>query len=341
MGQVTAQRIAPGDGAPIVRVDGLTKRYATVTALDGLTLELSSGIVGLVGANGAGKSTLIKVLLGLLAPTSGSVAVLGIDPIAHGTELRQWVGYMPEHNALPPDVSATELVSHLAQLSGLPAGAARERTSDVLRHVGLYEERYRQIGGYSTGMRQRVQLAQSLVHDPRLLLLDEPTNGLDPAGRDEMLELIQRTGHEFGIAIILASHLLGEIEEVCDFLVAIEAGRLLRAAPLAEFTTETGVLTVEVEDGRAALAARLAERGLRVLAGAADGDGRAVQIALDDTPPYDLIRDAVADLGLPLVRIERRRHSLEDLFRDAGPVAPTESDAPPAASVAPPAGDPP
>ena len=327
-GSVTAQRIAPGDGAPIVRVDRLTKRYPTVTALDALTLELAPGIVGLVGANGAGKSTLIKILLGLLVPTSGRVAVLGIDPTVHGTELRQWVGYMPEHNALPPDVSATELVAHLAQLSGLPAGAARERTSDVLRHVGLYEERYRQIGGYSTGMRQRVQLAQALVHDPRLLLLDEPTNGLDPAGRDEMLELIQRTGHEFGIAIILASHLLGEIEQVCDFLVAIDAGQLLRAAPLAEFTTETGVLTVEVEEGGSSLAARLAERGLRVLSGGADGDGRAVQIALDDGSPYDIIRDAVADLGLPLVRIERRRHSLEDLFRDATPSSPAGSFAP-------------
>jgi ABC-2 type transport system ATP-binding protein len=313
---VTAQRIAPGDGAPIVRVESLTKRFTSVTALDALTLELAPGIVGLVGANGAGKSTLIKILLGLLAPTSGRVDVLGMDPAANGTALRQYVGYMPEHNALPPDLSATELVAHLAQLSGLPKAAARERTSDVLRHVGLYEERYRPIGGYSTGMRQRVQLAQALVHDPRLLLLDEPTNGLDPAGRDEMLQLISRTGHEFGIAIILASHLLGEIEEVCDYLVAIDAGRLLRAAPLAEFTTETGILTVEVEEGREALAARLGERGLRILAHAGEGDGREVRIALGDVAPYDLIRDAVADLGLPLVRIERRRHSLEDLFRD-------------------------
>ncbi len=313
---MTAQRIAPDDGAPIVRTDTLTKRFTSVTALDALTLELAPGIVGLVGANGAGKSTLIKILLGLLPPTSGEVAVLGMDPTTRGTELRRWVGYMPEHNALPPDISATELVAHLGQLSGLPRAAARERTSDVLRHVGLYEERYRPIGGYSTGMRQRVQLAQALVHDPRLLLLDEPTNGLDPAGRDEMLELISRTGHEFGIAIILASHLLGEIEEVCDYLVAIDAGRLLRAAPLSEFTTETGVLSVEVEEGRDALADRLVERGVRVLAPAGAGDGREVRIVLDDTAPYDAIRDVVADLGLPLVRITRSRHSLEDLFRD-------------------------
>ena len=172
-------------------------------------------------------------------------------------------------------------------------------------------------------MRQRVQLAQALVHDPRLLLLDEPTNGLDPAGRDEMLELIERTGHEFGIAIILASHLLGEIEEVCDFLVAIDAGRLLRAAPLAEFTTETGLLTVEVEEGRDALAARLGDRGLRVLA---DGGGRPAASRSRSTTASRTtsIRDAVAELGLPLVRIERRRHSLEDLFRDGGPTEPPD-----------------
>ena len=134
-------------------------------------------------------------------------------------------------------------------MSGLPTAAARERTAEVLRHVGLYEERYRAIGGYSTGMKQRVKLAQALVHDPRLLLLDEPTNGLDPAGRDEMLALVRRTGTEFGIAVIVASHLLGEIERVCDFLVAIDAGRLLRAAPLGSFTERTGVLAIEVEEG--------------------------------------------------------------------------------------------
>ena len=323
-----AQEIGTGTDVPVVQVRSLTKRYGTITALDDLTLELGPGIVGLVGANGAGKSTLIKILLGLLPPTSGQVAVLGMDPTVNGTALRQFVGYMPEHNALPPDVSATELVAHLAQLSGLPSSAARERTSDVLRHVGLYEERYRPIGGYSTGMRQRAQLAQALVHDPRLLLLDEPTNGLDPAGRDEMLQLIRRTGREFGIAIILASHLLGEIEQVCDFLVAIDGGRLLRAAPLTDFTAETGILRVEVEHGRDTLAATLRARGLHVLE-SVNGDARSVQIALEELEPYDAIRDAVAELGLPLVRIEHRRHSLEDLFREplaaGGPGAPTET----------------
>jgi ABC-2 type transport system ATP-binding protein len=283
-----------------------------VVALSELTVGVEPGIIGLVGANGAGKSTLIKILLGLLPPTAGRVQVLGLNPGTQAAEVRGRVGYMPEHDCLPPDASATDVVSHLALMSGLPRTAARERTAEVLRHVGLYEERYRAIGGYSTGMKQRVKLAQALVHDPRLLLLDEPTNGLDPAGRDEMLELILRTGREFGIAVIVASHLLGEIERVCNFLVAIEGGKLLRAAPLGDFTEQTGTLAVEVEDGSDALAAGLAAAGLSTIV-----DGRAVLIALDGDRAYDLVRDTVADLGLPLIRIEQRRHRLEDLFRDA------------------------
>jgi ABC-2 type transport system ATP-binding protein len=268
--------------------------------------------VGLVGSNGAGKSTLIKILLGLLEPTSGEATVFDLDVRTRGTDIRQLVGYMPEHDCLPPDTTATDWVSHLALMSGLPRTAARERTAEVLRHVGLYEERYRAIGGYSTGMKQRVKLAQALVHDPRLLLLDEPTNGLDPSGRDEMLELVRRTGTEFGMAVIVASHLLNEIERVCTHLVAIEGGQLLRSAPLGSFTEQTGTLAVEVDDDAPRLAERLAGQGMTVAI-----DGRAVLVALAGDQTYDLVRDAVAELGLPLLRIEPRRHRLEDLFRDA------------------------
>jgi ABC-2 type transport system ATP-binding protein len=296
---------------PLVAAHALTKRYgSSVTALDDLTLDVEPGIIGLVGANGAGKSTFVKILLGLLEPTSGSAKVLGMDVARQGTEIRQYVGYLPEHDCLPTDVSATEFVSHMGRMAGLPAAAARERTAEVLRHVGLYEERYRPIGGYSTGMKQRVKLAQALVHDPKLLLLDEPTNGLDPAGRDEMLDLVKRTGTEFGIATIVASHLLGEIERVCTFLLAIDAGKLLRAATIASFTERTGTLGVEVDDGAEALAARLTDAGLQ-----ARVEGRTVLVDCPDERPYDLVRDTVDDLGLALVRLEQRRHRLEDLFR--------------------------
>ena len=300
---------------PLISLQGLTKRYpGGVVALDGLTLDLEPGIIGLVGANGAGKSTLLTILLGLLPPTSGTAKVMDRDVVSQGLDIRQFVGYMPEHDCLPPDLSATDFVGHMARMSGLPGGAARERTAEVLRHVGLYEERYRAIGGYSTGMKQRVKLAQALVHDPRLLLLDEPTNGLDPAGRDEMLALVKRTGTEFGIAVIVASHLLGEIERVSQFLVAIDAGRLLRAAPIAEFTERTGILAVEVEEGHERLHDALVRRGL-----AATLDGRIVLVPLDDERPYDLVRDEIVGLDLALVRLEQRRKGLEDLFRDEVP----------------------
>src|SRR5688500_1221400 len=303
----------------LISTRALTKRYpGGVTALDGLTVEIGEGVIGLVGANGAGKSTLIKILLGLLEPTDGEATVLDLDTRTNGARIRELVGYMPEHDCLPPDVSATEFVSHMARVSGLPAGAARERTADVLRHVGLYEERYRPIGGYSTGMKQRVKLAQALVHDPRVLFLDEPTNGLDPAGRDEMLALIERIGHEFGLAVIVASHLLGEIERVAGWLVAIDAGRLLRTASLSSFTERTGMLLIETDEPGAPLAERLVARGIDALA-----DGRTVVADLatggdGEFTVYDAVRDEAVALGLALVRIEPRRHQLEDLFRAGG-----------------------
>jgi ABC-2 type transport system ATP-binding protein len=300
----------------LIEAIGLTKHYGQVKALEKLDVAVEPGIIGLVGANGAGKSTLLKILLGLVAPTVGRATVLGMDSVAETRAIRQVVGYMPEHDCLPPDMGATEFVTHMARISGLPRTSARERTAEVLRHVGLYEERYRQIGGYSTGMKQRVKLAQALVHDPKLLLLDEPTNGLDPAGRDEMLDLIKRTGTEFGISVVVASHLLGEIEQVCTYLLAIDAGHLLRAAPISTFTERTPVLAIEVEEGGDRLAAALGGKGAR-----AQLEGNRVLVAIESDALYDTVRDAVADLALPLVRIQQERGRLEDLFRDAAPTA--------------------
>ncbi|HLF71093.1 MAG TPA: ABC transporter ATP-binding protein [Dehalococcoidia bacterium] len=294
----------------LIETRELTKRYGKdVLALDALNLTIRGGVTGLVGANGAGKSTLIKILLGLLPPTSGDASLLGFDVRSHGTSIRQFVGYMPEHDCLPPDVTATDFVAHMAQVNGIPRASARERTAEVLRHVGLFEERYRAIGGYSTGMKQRVKLAQALVHDPRLLMLDEPTNGLDPEGRDEMLDLIRRIGGDFGIAILMSSHLLGEIERVCDYLVVIDDGRLMRSDTISSFTTEMKVLTVEVESKQDELVRALQAKGLQVAA-----EGHAVLVSLEGPPPYDIVRDAVVDLGAGLLRLEQRRHRLEDLF---------------------------
>jgi ABC-2 type transport system ATP-binding protein len=298
--------------AAVIETTALVKRYpGPVTALDELTVTVAPGITGLVGANGAGKSTLIKILLGLLPPTSGQARVLGRDCLQDGERIRALTGYMPEHDCLPPDVTATEFVTHLGRMSGLPPTAAKERAAESLRHVGLYEERYRQIGTYSTGMKQRVKLAQALVGDPRLLLLDEPTVGLDPGGRISMLELISRIGAEFGISIVVASHLLGEIERICDHLVAIDGGRLLRADTITSMTQVSQVLLVEVDEGSERLLAELGRRGLDPRP-----YERAVLVRLEGDATYDAVRDAVADLGLPLNRLEQRRRRIEELFRD-------------------------
>jgi ABC-2 type transport system ATP-binding protein len=295
----------------LIATESLTKEYGKgVTALRDLTVAVEPGVIGLVGANGAGKSTLIKILLGLLPPTAGKARVLDLDPFVDTAKVRARVGYMPENDCLPPDVAAAEFVTHMARISGLPKTAARERASEALRHVGLYEERYRQIGGYSTGMKQRVKLAQALVHDPDLLLLDEPTNGLDPAGRDSMLALIQRIGTEFGISVVVCSHLLGEVERICDTLVAIDAGRLLRADRISAMTSTTDILTVEVDEGTDELAERLTAIGLPVTR-----DGRALTVTLADDDTYDLIIGAVADLDLPLHRLDQRRHRVAELFQ--------------------------
>jgi ABC-2 type transport system ATP-binding protein len=295
----------------VISTDRLTKRFGTVTALDALSVDVPGGVVGLVGANGAGKSTLIKILLGLAPATSGSATVLGLDVATRGPQIRDRVGYMPEHDCLPPDVTATEFVVHLAQLSGLPATAARERTADTLRHTGLYEERYRPIGGYSTGMRQRVKLAQALVHDPELVLLDEPTNGLDPAGREDMLGVIRRIGTEFGIAVLVTSHLLGELERICDHLVVVDGGRLLRSSASAEMTAVRPVLAVEVIERSADLVAALRSAGVTATAA-----GRLVEVELhDEGADLDAVRDCVAELGLSLVRMQHQRHRMAEIFQ--------------------------
>ena len=272
-------------------------------------MDVPTGVTGLVGANGAGKSTLLKILLGLLPATEGSARVLELDVATDGPAIRERVGYMPEHDCLPPDVSATEFVVHMGRMSGLPMTAARERAADTLRHVGLYEERYRPMGGYSTGMKQRVKLAQALVHDPDLVLLDEPTNGLDPAGRDDMLELIRRIGAEFGIAVVVTSHLLGELERVCEAIVVIDGGRLLRHSSTASVTAARPVVTVEVDRDLPVLADWLQRAGVRLRT-----EGRLLHVDVGDESAYDLVRDGVAALGLGLVRLERERHRMTEIF---------------------------
>ncbi len=315
-------RVTTVDVVTVIATESLSKRFPRVTALDRLSLDVGPGVTGLVGANGAGKSTMIKILLGLSPASEGRAEVLGLDVATKGAAIRERVGYMPEHDCLPPDVSATEFVVHMARMSGLPPTAARERTADTLRHVGLYEERYRPIGGYSTGMKQRVKLAQALVHDPQLVFLDEPTNGLDPVGRDDMLGLIRRIYTDFGISVLVTSHLLGELERTCDHVVVIDGGKLLRSSSTTDFTQTTTTLALEVTDsdehpdGTRAVREALHARGVEVLDSTSGlpGAGHILLLTAQDEETYDVVRDVVADLGLGLVRMEQRRHHISEVF---------------------------
>jgi len=296
--------------APLLRIDALTKRYGSVTALDSLTVEVPPGRVGVVGANGAGKTTLFRILLGLARPTHGSVYVSGMSVADDPIGVRSNLGYMPEHDCLPLDQTAADVVATFGELSGLPVRAARQRASDVLDLVGLDEARFRPIGGFSTGMRQRAKLAQALVGDPRLVLLDEPTAGLDPAGREEMLALVARLG-TFGISVLMSTHLLDDVQRVCDYVVMIDGGRLVVSGPTDSLLERTGVVTVDV--GSDAAAARLAARV--VAAGmTAEVDEGVVEVTVAGDDDLDRIRDAIAELELPLYRLGSRLTSLDEVF---------------------------
>ncbi len=301
------------DQGPLLLIDGLTKRYGSVTALDDLDLEVPRGRIGLVGANGAGKTTTFRLLLGLAHPTAGRIEVCGVDVAVDPIGVRSRLGYMPEHDCLPRDQSAADVVATFGELSGLPSRAARQRASDILDLVGLDEARFRPISGFSTGMRQRTKLAQALVGDPELVLLDEPTAGLDPLGREEMLALIARLG-TFGISVLMATHLLDDVQQVCDHVVMIDAGRLVEAGPTESLLERTGLVTVDVGHRVDELLAGLAEVSLAGVV--TEG---VVDVTMNEEADLDTLRDVIADLELPLYRLSTRLTSLDEVFlRRAG-----------------------
>ena len=297
------------DMPPLLEAKELTKHYGATIALESVNFQVDQGITGLLGPNGAGKSTAIKLFLGLLKPTSGSAEVMGQKPYEL-VESRERLGYMPEHDCLPTAMTSSEFLTHMAQVSGLPPAHARTRAADVLRHVGLAEERYRSIGEYSTGMKQRVKLAQALVHDPVLVLLDEPTAGLDPGGREEMLALIRRISRDFGISILLSSHLMGDVESVCDRIVVLEGGHVIEEGAVSRFTQETQTLFIDVDENRDKLIEALAKRGIE-----ATVDGPSLVVNRESDEQYDAIRDALVEADAPLRRMAPGRHGLTDIFR--------------------------
>jgi ABC-2 type transport system ATP-binding protein len=293
---------------PLLIAQDLTKIYKGVTALDHVSFTISDGITGILGENGAGKSTAIKIFLGLLQPTSGTATALGKNA-SESIEVRARLGYMPEHDCLPSQVSAAEFLTHMAEANGLPPSSARTRAADTLRHTGLFEERYRPIGGYSTGMKQRVKLAQALVHDPAFVFLDEPTAGLDPMGREEMLALVRKTHREFGISVLLSSHLMADVERTCDRIIVLQGGHLMHAGEVEHFTQETETVFIEVDHNREQLVSALQRRGVTVIV-----DGAGLTIEGPDASVYDHVRDAVVEAEAPLRRMAPRRRALAELF---------------------------
>jgi ABC-2 type transport system ATP-binding protein len=292
----------------LVVADSLSHDYGSgVLAIDDLTVEIPEGVIGLVGANGAGKTTLLRLVLGLLHPTGGRVTVLGSDVAHDAIGLRSRIGYMPEGKCLPLDQTAADFVAYSAELAGIPATEARRRSSETLFLVGLHEERFRYLGDFSTGMQQRVKLAQSIVGDPDLVLLDEPASGLDPAGREQMLSLIQRL-HEFGINVIFSSHILEDIEHTCDWVVMLDAGRLVRNAPI-DPPSDGEEISVEIVGDP-----QVAADALRAAGAEAHVDGQIVRVISRGHDVFDLVRDILAEHELGLRRMGTSLSSLEDLF---------------------------
>jgi ABC-2 type transport system ATP-binding protein len=296
--------------ATLLEFADVHKRYGARHALRGLTLSVPAGTVGLLGPNGAGKSTLLKVLLGLL-PFDGAATVLGHDVRAAAARIRAAVGYMPERDCHLRGMSAVELCAYAAELSGLPRTEALQRAHMVLEFVGLGDKRYQRVDGYSTGQKQRVKLAQALVHDPQLLLLDEPTNGLDPAGRDEMLALVGSLPARTGCSIVLSSHLLHEVERVCERAILLHEGRVVYAGTIDELRREgqKDVYEVRVKEGDERMAEALERRGLRV-----EREGPLLLVHVADARPTETLFAVAAAEGLQVRHLQPRKLTLESAF---------------------------
>ncbi len=292
----------------LVETSGLTKVFGEVRAVDDLTVGIPEGPIGLIGPNGAGKTTLLRLLLGLLKPTAGSGKILDRD-LTDGIPVRERIGYMPEHDCLIPGMTGIGLVSYMGRVSGLDRGTAMGRAHDVLQFVGVEEERYRRIAEYSTGMKQKVKLAQAMVHDPQLYIFDEPTTGLDPRGRTEMLGLLRNIAALPGRSIILSSHLLPDVEAISKHVVILDGGRLITSGELkALLAGALERLRVDLRGDRGAFAERLRKAGLDVQPGASG-----LYVARRAGMEAEVFR-AARDLGVEVRYMGPEVRSLEEFF---------------------------
>jgi ABC-2 type transport system ATP-binding protein len=299
----------------VVQLDGVTVIYGRNQALKNVSAQFAKGAVGLLGPNGAGKSTMLKALLGFVKPDQGRMTVLGLD-VAHAPlAIRGRIGYMPESDAHIPGMNAVSFVAYCGQLAGLPPADAMQRAHEVLYYVGLGEARYRNVETYSTGMKQRIKLAQALVHDPDLLFLDEPTNGMDPKGRDEMLELVRDLGHNKGVSLILSSHLLPDVEYTCDYVVVMDKGRVATQGPINELKGPAGrVYELRIKGDLRGFLDALARLGMQTQG--TDDDVMRVFVP-DSLGNHQAIFKAAAAFGVQVRHLRPSVPTLEDVFAKA------------------------
>ena len=302
------------DGTAVVELHGVSVVYGRQTALRDVSAAFPAGAVGLLGPNGAGKSTMLKALLGFVVPSQGQMRVLGLDVATSALEIRARLGYMPESDAHIPGMSAVAFVAYCGQLAGLPPADAMQRAHEVLYYVGLGEARYRNVETYSTGMKQRIKLAQALVHDPDLLFLDEPTNGMDPKGRDEMLELIRDLAHNKGVNLIVSSHLLPDIEFTCDHVIVMDKGAVATQGALDAVRGPQGrVFELRVKDGADQMLALLTAAGYEVH----DTQEDVMRVFVPGDAGAEPIFRLAAANGLQVRHLKQSVPTLEDAFARA------------------------
>ncbi len=300
----------------LVSINQLTVQYGAFTALNEFSCEINEGCTGLLGPNGAGKTTLLKTLLGFITPTSGSGNVLGLDLKAGNREIRQKIGLMPEQDCHIPGLTAVGFVAYAGELAGMPADQALRRAHEVLEYCGLGEARYRNVETYSTGMKQRIKLAQAMIHGPKLLLLDEPTNGLDPKGREEMLDLIKDISHNKGVNVLISSHLLPDIERVCDRVVVVLKGRLVSQGTIKDLKKIDGQpLDIDLRETSDAFLAAL--RGKGAFAAATTYTNVRVQIAGSREHAMSVVLQTAQETGAQVRGVKLAERSLEEVFLSA------------------------
>jgi ABC-2 type transport system ATP-binding protein len=300
----------------VASIQNLTVKYGNFTALNDFSCEIEEGCTGLLGPNGAGKTTLIKTLLGFVKPQSGTGTVFGMDISTQGRAIRQKIGLMPEQDCHIPGMSAVQFVAYAGELAGMPSGQALRRAHEVLEYCGLGEARYRNVETYSTGMKQRIKLAQALVHGPKLLLLDEPTNGLDPAGREDMLELVRSVSHGKGVNVLVSSHLLPDIERVCDRVVVVLGGRLRASGDINDMKKLDGFpIDVELREASQPFFQEMERLGVTIT-----GPRLSTYRVLAPGQPADiavLVSEAARRVGAQVRGFTIAERSLEEAFLEA------------------------